>query len=210
MSIILACLLSVIFSNPVQQDRDQPELFLDEENIDWRNFPAISQDGSKVLVIYTEYSCCLSRPIYLRMLHKETMVIEEEVLLYPGETSTPFSLKEKKASVQKANSLLNETHYTGMTSVERIPDDEKELDNGITFSWKGATVAIDSTIIPSFDVNGHCCELLSEDESPCSLKANQVDGWAEPSTSTLLLSFSHIAMADGCDRGPVYKTVSVP
>ncbi len=73
-------------------DYGTPRLALCEGYIEWEGFPAISKDGSRVVYVHQENSCCVDTDAELIVQNVRTGAIEYSEIISPSnDVSEPYT-----------------------------------------------------------------------------------------------------------------------
>jgi len=72
------------------------------------NFPAYSSNGKYIVLIHSDYSCCLGTPIEFHLIKIANQTIEKKIILSPGEDETPFSVEKIKQNILNKQKSIND------------------------------------------------------------------------------------------------------
>ncbi|MBU0490071.1 MAG: hypothetical protein KKD31_19195 [Bacteroidetes bacterium] len=189
----------------------QPSLYLEDEIISYENFPAASDDGTRILIIDQQYSCCVSHDIVFHVFDPKRDALSNEIVLIPGELNEeeiPSAEKEKNVATIRAFLLTYKCR-------SMAPIDSFEVVGNESSKMKQVQVIISNTLLrsieftlPDCDAASYCC---GDDESPipCTLTNEVQNVWLDSNQRFILIEYGVVSARDGCDYGPHYRVILI-
>jgi hypothetical protein len=188
-----------------------PKIFLNDEKIEWENFPACSKDGKIILLIHSEYSCCILTQVELQILQATTSSVLQKILLIPEESTSDFPTLQKKMIIAYVDSILRKQNYDPLIPLDTFTVEKNDLNskNNVNFTWKNVKLKSNDFELPEMQQQGYCCSGIQDDINPCSHQANIYKIWINAERQFLLIEYGLLHPADGCDVGPEYLIVTI-
>lgn len=207
-----AILFLVLLINTISlaQESIHPSIHYRDSYLSWKNFPAISEDGSHYLLIYNQYSCCVDTGSILQKRSVSTGEISQEIVLSPEETvEIEFSTKKKMTILKQVESILNETKYYSLVKIQKPEQIQDKDTNALvvqaklqdqSFTSKGFT-------LPQSKLHGFCCTGNYDSQENCGIDQRVHKVWLNREHRVFLIESGVWHSADGCDDGPYHKIV---
>ncbi|GAA4114110.1 hypothetical protein GCM10022393_13400 [Aquimarina addita] len=180
-----------------------------DEVLEWVNFPAISEDGTYFLAVYSEYSCCLDLGGVLQKIKASNgKVVEEIILSSSEEIDPPFTLEKKQEILKDANRLLKEFTYHALQKLPSLEENTKLKDDRLQIQVDLANRSYVSKkfSLPKLKASGYCCGAI-DDKKNCLVDQSITSTWLSKIHETFFIESGFSGQADGCDQGPFFKIV---
>ncbi|TPN83934.1 SH3 domain-containing protein [Aquimarina algicola] len=207
---VVLLLLLLINTISSAQESVHPSIYYKDAHLFWKNFPAISEDGSNYLIIYNQYSCCVDTGNILQQRSTDTEEIVKEIVLSPDETKgLEFSTKKKMTILKQVENVLNETKYYSLVKVEKPEQIQNKGSNAFAIRAKlnSQSFTSESFSLPPSELHGFCCTGNYDSQENCAIDQSLHDVWFSKKHNVFLVQSGVWHSADGCDDGPYYKIV---
>ena len=202
--------LLLITTTSSAQEFVGPSIHFEDSYLSWKNFPAISEDGSHYLIVYNRYSCCVDLGNTLQKRSTSTGEIIKEIVLSPDETeNVQFSTKKKMMIFKEVENMLNETKYHSLIKIEKPEPIEDKDTNALVVMAKlqGQSFISESFNLPQSKLHGFCCTGDYDSQESCTIDQGLHNVWLSKKHGVLLTQSGLWHLADGCDDGPYYRIV---
>ncbi len=188
----------------------RPFVQYDGDNLILENFPAISEDGSHYIVISNKYSCCLDFGDILQKIRTSDEKVVKEIKVTSGEEDPQFTVEKKKVIHDEVNKLLDD-RYISLTTIQKfeLVSDKTQETSHVKTGLNNHIYVSEKFTLPKIEFPGYCCGDM-EDEGHCMVDQTIQHLWIDFDSEMLLLESGFVhSVADGCDRGPFYKMISI-
>ncbi len=170
-----------------------PAVFISENNnIEWKGFPAYSDDRKTILLIHQNYSCCLSNKIEFIELRVSNLTKKHRITLLPNGDLSAFSRDQKEKIIDSVSNIMKRRGYRSVIEIK-------------SFTAKSKTFQLPKMKLPE-----HCClGGLPNSGEPCDVTPSINKVWLIPKTKFVLIDYGVQHQSNGCDMGPEYSIVEI-
>ncbi len=169
-------------------------------------FPAISDDGLRVLAVGTPYSCCHGDGTELYEVVDGNWRHPRTLRLSPSEDEDGESFQSpasRRDRLQRWRSMLQGTPVHAMTKMERWPRRSFLAMHSLRFLHDSLDLHPSQLDLPQWTVEDRNC-----DPGPvCSASVTVQQVWIDRNHQRLLVEFGHIHGGNGPSQGPYYLVV---
>lgn len=169
-------------------------------------YPAISDDGRRVLAVGTPYSCCYGHGAELHEIVDGNWQNPRTLRIGPSEDESAADFESpanRRDRLVRLRAMLQGAPTHAMTRMERRPRRSRLLDRTVRFVHGDVDVHPAQLDLPQWTVEDPNC--VPGPTCPASVTIQDV--WIDRHQKRLLVEFGHIHGGDGPSHGPYYLVV---
>jgi len=177
------------------------------------NMPAATYSGRYVIVKTSPYSCCYFDGYVLQLYDMSCNKIVQQIQIAPSEDDKWTDATFDSLRIQVGD-MINAGNYYTMTAIHKdsskIIKQNSEIDSSIELIinnkiYKSKTFKLDSIEYG----DSWCCLGLIENDYECKIPPSIINIWMDARERLILLEYGIMHAADGCERGPFFKTIDL-
>jgi len=175
--------------------------------------PAATYTGRYVIINTYEYSCCFYDGNFLCLYDMAQDKIVQQIKVYPAEDIEWAVVTFDSVRIQ-VREMINAKNYYTMTFIHKdsikITKQNSGVDLSIEINFSNKIYNSKTFKTDSIEYgNSRCCLGFIENDYVCKIFPRIMNIWMDARERMILLEYGVIHGANGCDRGPFFKTVEI-